>query len=117
MKKFVVSKRSTEINSYKVARAAYEGMTIDEKLNRLDITPDEEHVFENESEAKEYLNSQSNDYFYNGSGYGWAKEWWLEEVEVDEDGDIEDSYGMDICPNSNLDEFLARIKGEDEEDE
>ena len=115
MKRYSVTMHETEINSYRAARAAYEGMTLDETLNRLDLSPSEEHLFTDEAEARAYLNSKTNDYFFNDSGYGYAREWYLEEQEVDEDGDVIDSYGFDDCPNSNLSEFLARMNREEEE--
>lgn len=110
MKKFIVSKRRTEIPSMKAARAAYEGMTLAPDLNGGDISPVESHEFSTEKDAREFLNKQSNDYFYNGSGYGFAEEWWLDHVEGDEDGYIEEGGDLDGCNNSNLKEFLASLE-------
>lgn len=111
MKKYIVEKHTTEITSYKAARAAFEGMTLDEELNRRDTSADEIHTFDTEEEARAFLNKQTNDYFYNGSGCGMATEWWMEEADVDEDGDwCDDGSGYYDCPNSNFAEFKARFE-------
>lgn len=109
MKKYEVCKRTTEITSYKAARTVYEGMTLDEKLNHGNISPEETHEFNSEKEAYAFLNQQSNNYWYNGSGCGEAVEWWLEEYTLDKDGDETGACACDICPNSNLAEFLASM--------
>lgn len=111
MKKYIVEKHTTEITSYKAARAAFEGMTLDLELNRLDISADEIHTFDTEEEARAFLNKQTNDYFYNGSGYGRATEWFLGEEFVDEDGEwCGDGAGYYDCPNSNFAEFKAHFE-------
>lgn len=109
MKKYYVEKRGTEITSSRTARSAYEGMTLDDELNRYDLTPTETHAFDTEEEARKFLNQQENDYYYNGSGHGWAHEWWLSSTELDEDGEETDADIEDICHNSNLKEFLAGL--------
>lgn len=111
MKKYCVMKRSTEFNSYKDARKAYEGITLDSEINRGNTSADEIHEFTNEADARAFLNQKENYYCYNGSGFGYAEEWTLEEYDVDEDGYEEDSGYFDMCPNSNLSEFLKRING------
>lgn len=106
MKKYTVAKRTTELNNRKDVMAAYEGCTLDEKMNHLNVSAEEMHEFTDESEARAFLAGKSNDYFYNGD-WGRVTEWWIEEEEVDEDGDPIGDMDMDICPNGNFAEFDA----------
>lgn len=109
MKKYIVEKRETEITSFKAAVAAYEGMTLNPDLNGYNISPTETHEFSSKAEADEFLNAQENCYSYNGSGYGYAIEWWLTESDgEDYDGDY------DLCGNSNFHDFKASLDDDPE---
>lgn len=109
--KYIVQKYTTEIPSYKAASKAYEGMTLDEELNRGDISPDDEYEFNTEEEAREFLNSKKNTYFFNGSGYGEAEEWYMTIVNLDGDGEItNDSFDYYRCPNSDFEEFKKEFQ-------
>lgn len=106
MRKFEVNARETEIPSNIRARAAYVGMTMDETWNRGDLTPVETHEFNSEAAARAFLDAQENEYFYNGCGYGRAREWWLESHEEDEDGDIiPGAYEIELCGRGDFPAF------------
>lgn len=103
---WVVEKRETEITSLKAARACYEGITLDLKANKRDISPKMFRIFHSKKEAMEYLNRQENYYFYNGSGYGKAIEWTGYENN-DENPEAIEYYD---APRSNFSEFKKSLE-------
>lgn len=112
MKIWIVEKRTTEITSREEALRCYEGITLDPDANRGNIDPVETHVFDSKAEAMKFINRQTNDYFYNGSGYGYAKEWACHEEDDDGAGAI-DYYST---PRSNFNEFEDELNREPEND-
>lgn len=71
--------------------------------------------FFSEKDATDFVNSQCNDYYYNGHGYGWAKEWWISKAVITDDGDyLSKCLCYKSTKNSNLSDFLKEW-GYDEE--
>lgn len=99
-KRYFVRERTTEIISEKMAHKICVGITLNPEFNRGNIDPVSEEEFSTEKEAWDYLFQCKNDYWYNGSGCGYAREFFLE---------VEDSEGELIeqwdTPFGNMADF------------
>lgn len=113
MKIWIVEKRETEITSYKEACQCYEGITLDPDANGGNTDPAESYEFDTREKAMAFLNRQANNYFYNGSGYGYAEEWTCHEE--DTEASIE-TVDYDSTPHSNFSEFEQELNKEPEND-
>lgn len=122
MKKFVIAHRETEINNTSRAAACYPGVTIDADnwWNHGDCTPMSEEVYTSEEDARKAFSQLESYYSYNGSGYGYASEHWLETYEVPDDDpdDPGELISSEMSPAPNFAEFHKKwADDEDEEDE
>lgn len=109
---YYVRERTTEITSRKMARKAFIGMTLDEGLNRGNIDPVSEKEFRTKREAIAYLNTRANEYWYNGSGCGEAREFALE-VENDQTCELTD---FQDCQFGNFSDFKRKWDEDNEPD-
>lgn len=76
------------------------------------------HEFANEAEARRFLNTTENSYYwgidYCGSRGGEASEWFLERIDIDDDGNEESGWlGCDMADNADqiAYDFLDEVKG------
>lgn len=101
-KRYYLESFEAEIASNLTASSMYEGYARD---NDCDVQMEEYPTLESAMEA---LSHCENEYYYNGHGYGWAKEYAVSVYSVDEDG--EDVMGLSTytCRNTNLLEFQKK---------
>ena len=106
-RRYYLESYEAEIPNRIRASCMYEGYALD---NDCDVHMEEYHSLES---AKEALKSCSNEYHYNGHGYGWAEEYAVTIWSVDENG--EDVMQIDFipCKSTNLPEFLQKWGDDD----
>lgn len=105
VRNYIVYCLETEITSYKDCLAAHVGMTLDDSLQY----PINIHEFSNLKDARKFFKQTENDYFYNGSGYGYATEWVMKWEIRNDDWELVESDVEDFGTNkSNFREFVKR---------